>query len=170
LKSRFLVWDKSDIKSITPHQKEMWFDFYNNDLFEDRGYDITFMDVDDVNKLYEQFKQDYFDYLDSLKENDEFVCYVVYEMDDMFVSQARIMLKENRYYIEGLETHRELYRKGYGSTLIKYLEEEASKRGIKELYANAYNQNIPSIETFLSLGYKEVKTEVKNRICMKKDL
>lgn len=168
---KYIIWNKEDIKNITEQEKEMWFDTYNNDLFEGRGYDVMLMDIEEIDKLYIQFKKDYFDYLDSLEESDEFICYLVCQDEyGKFVSQARIMLKGERYFVEGLETHRDFMKQGLATKLIRELEHVAILRGIKEIYANSYEKNIPSIKTFQKRGFKEVKCDVKSRVCMKKNL
>ena len=168
---KVVVWNKEDIKNITLNEKEMWFDTYNNDLFEDRGYDVMLMDIEEIEKLYIQFKNDYFEYLESLENNDEFICYVIMQDEyDKFISQARIMYKENKYYIEGLETHRDFLRKGHATKLLNHLEKEAVKRGITALYGNSYIKNFPSINTLKKAGFIEIPCEVETTFCMKKEL
>ena len=166
-----IIWDKSDISSITNQQHEMWFDIYNNDLFEDRGHDITLMHIDDIDKLYIKFKNEYLMYLNSLANDSDFQFYVLLEDEyGKFISQARVITRDNRYIIEGLETHRDFMKKGAATKLIHELERVAKSKGIKELYANSYNKNIPSIKTFKKCNYVEVESGLDNRICMKKDL
>lgn len=168
---KVIIWNKEDIKHLSDQQKEMWFDIYNNDLFEDRGYDITNMDIEEIEELYRRFKIDYLEYLSSLPEDDSFIFYILLEDEyGKYVSQARVITKKNRYVIEGLETHRDFMKKGNAITLINKLEIEASKRGIKEIYANSYYKNIPSIKTFSRCGYHEIEAKIENRICMMKRL
>lgn len=166
-----IIWDKENIDKVKDNHREMWFDVYNNGIFEDRGYDITKMDVEDIDELFKEFKLDYFNYLDSLKTDESFLYYIILQDDyGKFISQARVIYRENKYYIEGLETHRDFMKKGFGSYLILQLEKEAKKRELSSLYANCYVENIPSIRTLKRCGYYEEGTVTETRICLKKDL
>lgn len=168
---KFIVWNKEDIKNITDEQREMWFDIYNNDLFEDRGYDITSMEIEEIEELYTQFKRDYFEYLDSLALSEHFHFYIILVDEySKFCSQARLITKKNRFVIEGLETHRDCYKRGYAKKIISALENEAVSRGVKTIYANSYHLNIPSIKTFEACGYHQIDSPIEHRICMQKNL
>lgn len=168
---KVLIWTKDTIPSLTQEEKEMWFDTYNNDLYEDNGFDIKRMHMDDIEKLYIKFKKEYLDYLQSLATDESFKFYILFEDQyKKIVSQARLILKENMYLIEGLETHRDFMNKGIASKLIYELEKEAKKIGITRLYANVNKENIPSIKTFIGCGYRLAATDVEHQNRYKKDL
>ena len=167
----FKIWYAETIESISQKDIDMWFDIYNNDLFEDRGYDITFMDIDEVETLYKRLKQEYVDYLMSLQEDPAFLFYVVLENDyEMYVSHARVITRDDLYYIEGLETHRDMYHKGYATMVINKVCDIALENGIKEVYANIYYLNEPSIKTFKRCGFKIISDPENKRVLMKKRL
>jgi len=165
------IWYGESIGSISQKEIDMWFDIYNNDLFEDRGYDITFMPLDEVEELYKRLKNEYVDYLMSLQEDPAFLFYAVLENEyDMYVSHARVITRDGLYYIEGLETHRDMYYKGYATTVINKVCEIALKDNIKEVYANIYYLNEPSIKTFAKCGFTVISDPENKRVTMKKRL
>jgi RimJ/RimL family protein N-acetyltransferase len=167
----FRIWYGEDIESISQKEINMWFDIYNNDLFEDRGYDITFMPVEEVEELYKRLKSEYVEYLMSLQEDPAFLFYVILENDyDMYVSHARVITRDDLYYIEGLETHRDMYYKGYATSVIYKVCEIALQDNIKEVYANIYYLNEPSIKTFLKCGFQVISDPENKRVTMKKRL
>lgn len=167
----FRIWYGESIGSISQKEIDMWFDIYNNELFEDRGYDITFMPLNEVEELFKRLKSEYVDYLMSLQEDPAFLFYVILENDfEMYVSHARVITRDGLYYIEGLETHRDMYNKGYATAVINKICEIALEDNIKEVYANIYYLNEPTIKTFKKCGFKVISDPENKRITMKKRL
>jgi len=52
-------------------------------------------------------------------------------------------------------------QKGYGTILLKYMEEIAIKKNIKQLYAWVLEKNIIASKVFEKNGYKETGTSIK---------
>ena len=111
------------IKYLTNHEKEAWFDVYNNGLVEDRGFSL---DDPNIDQIKEEIKQDYFKFLHEYTRSEYYRAYFLLFEDDKILSLCRILPK-TVLYLEGLETHRDYRNKGYATKLLKevlnYLKE-----------------------------------------------
>jgi len=68
-----LIWKRKDIEHLTITQKEEWFDVYNNGLLEDRNFLPNEMTSNEIKEANRVIREDYFSYLESLKENHNFI-------------------------------------------------------------------------------------------------
>lgn len=161
---KFIVWTREDINQLTPLQKAKWFDVYNNNLFIDSELDITTMSNDEIHKAYKKIQNGYYQYLDSLLLDSSFVFYLILSDDDIYLSLIRVILRDKYFTIEGYETHRDHQGLGHGTFIISECIKVCKEAGIPEVYANIYTKNKASLKSFLSNGFKEVKTDVDNRI------
>jgi len=148
---KILHWNKTDIENITPELFDNWYDVYNYGLIEDRGYTPNSLSKEAQVKISEAIKQDYYNYLDNLDDNFKF--YKIIVENGKFVAMGRIVTKKNKYYIEGLETHRDFRQRGYGKVVLKSLITSLFDLGINKVYSTIRKTNIPSIKTHESVGF-----------------
>lgn len=145
------IWTKGKIKSLSMKTKEMWFDVLNNGLEEDRGFDLDDPNIIDIQK---QIKEDYINYLDSCVENPDFQNYYILRNDKgNIVSVCRIIIKDERYFLEGLETHRDHYKKGYARQLLDFVIKDLFRKEIERVYSNVAIHNDASNQFHLDFGF-----------------
>ncbi len=145
------IWTKEKIKSLGMKTKEMWFDVLNNGLEEDRGFSLDDPNILDIQK---QIKEDYINYLDSCVDNPSFLnYYILRDENEVIVSVCRIIIKEEGYFFEGLETHRNHYRKGYANQLLDFTVKDLFRKEIERLYSNVAVHNIASNNFHSNFGF-----------------
>jgi ribosomal protein S18 acetylase RimI-like enzyme len=162
-----MIWYKSDILKLSNAIKERWFDVYNYELLNDRGYDVSKMSNIEIHDAKKDIKRSYFDYLESLSENDDFVFYSCIEKESMIVAVSRVVIKDGSYYIEGLETHREFRNQRYGKKCLKELLSNCDLMNIDKIYSKIRVYNIASINTHKSCGFGVHHEEGNNLIMLR---
>ena len=139
----FETWNKQKISNLSQIDIDQWFDVLNHGLEEDRGYDLSEPNIEDIRK---GIKQDYIDYLKSCENNQNFYGYYILRNDDgKIVSVCRIVIVDNLYHLEGLETHRNYYHKGYAIKLFNKVMYELKRDNIKTIYSTVRNHNHKSL-------------------------
>lgn len=153
------VWKKDDLRCLSEKDKDMWFDVLNHGLEEDRGYRLD--DPDLIHKQKE-IKASYIAYLESCITDDLFLSYYVLRNSHRkIISLCRVIKRNGSYTLEGLETHRDDYRKGYASKLIDLMIGSLYGQGIEELYANVSKDNLPSLNLHKKLGFAQIDCHSK---------
>lgn len=149
----FETWNKLKISNLSQIDIEQWFDVLNQGLEEDRGYDLSEPNIEDIRK---GIKQDYIDYLKSCVNNQNFYGYYILRDDDgKIVSVCRIMIVNNLYYLEGLETHRDYYYKGFASKLFNKVMYELKRDNIETIYSTVRNHNHKSLNFHYKNGFRQ---------------
>lgn len=147
------TWNKQKISILSQIDIEQWFDVLNHGLEEDRGYQFSDPNIEDY-KI--SIKNNYIDYLKSCINNQNFYAYYILRDDDgIIVSVCRIVIINNLYYLEGLETHRDYYRRGYASKLFKKVLYELKRDNIDYIYSIARNHNHKSLNFHYKIGFNE---------------
>lgn len=146
----FEVWDKKKITQLSDLEKQQWFDVLNDQLEEDRGISL---DDPQLNIKQLEIRKDYMNYLESCSDDNDFYKYYVYKLQDKIISVCRINIRDKKYVLEGLQTHRDFYRMGYASRLIKDMFVDLRRDGIKTLYSEARIWNNPSNALQTKLGF-----------------
>lgn len=146
------IWNKDKIKRLTLNEKNRWFDCLNYKLEEDR--DISFSDpfIEDKQK---EIKDDYFKYIESCATDDNFHKYYIEKQEGKIISVCRIIIHDNRYILEGLQTHKDYLRMGFAAKIIKGIIYDLNKNGIKTLYSEARTWNDASNQLQLKLGFEQ---------------
>ena len=154
------VWNNDKIKNLSPMDKDQWFDVLNQGLEEDRGYDLSTPNIEEIRK---SIKKDYIDYLKSCSVDPDFYAYyILRKSGGIIVSLLRIVLKNQAYYLEGLETHRDYYRQGYASSLLKQVLYDLKRKNIKEIYSFVRNHNEQSLKFHYKNGFVEKEKDPIN--------
>jgi len=145
-----VIWNKDKISRLTPIEKEQWFDCLNYRLEEDRNISLLDPFIADKQR---GIKNDYFKYIESCASADNFYKYYIESQDDKIISVCRINIHDNRYILEGLQTHKDYYRNGFASKLINNMIYDLKKDGIKTLYSEARTWNAASNQLQQKLGF-----------------
>ncbi|MGE4320394.1 MAG: GNAT family N-acetyltransferase [Acholeplasmataceae bacterium] len=146
----FEIWDKAKISNLTTQEKDQWYDVLNYELEQDRGISLNDPDLSHKQQI---IKDDYFNYIESCPNNDSFYKYYIYKDNNKIISVCRINIYNDEYILEGLQTHRDYYRKNYASKLILGMMESLKKDGIKVLYSEARVWNTTSNALQTKLGF-----------------
>ena len=128
-------------------------------LEEDR--DISLSDPELAQKQA-IIKGDYFKYIESCPQDNNFYKYYIYKQNNKIVSLCRINIYGDKYLLEGLQTHKDYYRKGYASKLINSMISELKKDGIGVLYSEARIWNDASNHLQTKLGFIRYGQEKNN--------
>jgi 2-polyprenyl-3-methyl-5-hydroxy-6-metoxy-1,4-benzoquinol methylase len=155
----FEVWDKKKITRLSNVKKQQWFDVLNYRLEEDR--DISLDDSELITKQKE-IKDDYIKYLESCPYQDNFFKYYVFIEDDIIVSVCRINMINDRYILEGLQTHKDYFHKGYAMKLINHMMYDLKKEGITTIYSEVRTWNSVSHAFHHKLGFIQYGEENQN--------
>jgi 2-polyprenyl-3-methyl-5-hydroxy-6-metoxy-1,4-benzoquinol methylase len=161
----FETWNKQRISNLSQIDIEQWFDVLNQGLEEDRGYDLSEPNIEDIRV---GIKKDYIDYLKSCENNQNFYAYYILRDDDgKIVSVCRIVIVDNQYYIEGLETHRDYYYKGYASKLFNNVMYELKRDNTKTIYSTVRNHNHKSLNFHYKNGFRvEDKDDLNTQLIL----
>jgi ribosomal protein S18 acetylase RimI-like enzyme len=146
---KFVVWDKEKLKNLTNHEKEAWFEVYNNGLVEDRGFSLNDPKIDQIK---EEIKQDYFKFLHEYIRSEYFRAYFLLFEGDKIVSLCRVLPK-TVLYLEGLETHRDYQNRGYATILLKEVLNYLKEAEYMCLRSNVTKHNHASIKLHQKLGF-----------------
>jgi len=148
----FETWNKSKINNLSQKDCEQWFDVLNHGLEEDRGYDLSDPNIESIRA---GIKKDYIDYLRSCGHNQNFYAYYILRDDGMIVSVCRIVIIGGKYYLEGLETHRNYYQKGFASKLLNKVLYELKRDKIDTIYSIVRKHNHKSLNFHYRIGFSE---------------
>lgn len=161
----FETWNKQRISNLSQTDIEQWFDVLNQGLEEDRGYDLSEPNIEDIRV---GIKKDYIDYLKNCENNQNFYAYYIVRDDDgKIVSVCRIVIVDNQYYLEGLETHRDYYYKGYASRLFNKVMYELKRDNIKTIYSIVRNHNHKSLNFHYKYGFRvEHKDDLNTQLIL----
>lgn len=155
----FQVWNKDKIAKLSIEEKEQWFDVLNDRLEEDRGISLN---DPELTLKQKEIKSDYINYLESCPNHKDFYKYYIYKYLNKIISVCRVNVYEDKYLLEGLQTHRDYFRMGYASKLIHGIIDDLKKDGIKTLYSEARVWNDPSNNLQTKLGFIRYGEENKN--------
>lgn len=154
------IWTKNKIALLSMEDINQWFDVLNQGLVEDRGYQL---DDPNIDKIREGIKQDYIDYLLSCTQNNDFHAYYVFRYDKKdIVSVCRVTKEDGKYYLEGLETHRDYYRQGFASKLLYQVMLMLKNEGVKQLHSVVRNHNKKSLNFHIKQGFVIDDKDKKN--------
>jgi 2-polyprenyl-3-methyl-5-hydroxy-6-metoxy-1,4-benzoquinol methylase len=92
-------------------------------------------------------------YIESCASADNIHKYYIESQDNIIISVCRINIYNNRYLLEGLQTHRDYYRKGFATKLIDNMIFDLKKDGIITLYSEARTWNDASNQLQQKLGF-----------------
>jgi len=145
-----IIWNKEKISKLTSDEKNQWFEVLNHKLEEDRNISPSDSLFDVKQKA---IKDDYFSYLDSCATDHTFHKYYLLKLRNTIVSVCRINVYENKYLLEGLQTHQDHYRKGYASKLIVALIKDLNTDGIETLFSEARTWNVASNQLQQKIGF-----------------
>jgi 2-polyprenyl-3-methyl-5-hydroxy-6-metoxy-1,4-benzoquinol methylase len=160
----FETWNKHKISNLSQIDIEQWFDVLNHGLEEDRGYDLSDPSIESIR---EGIKKDYIDYLRSCGNNQNIYAYYILRDDGTIVSVCRIVISDSKYYLEGLETHRNFYRKGYASKLLTKVLYELKRDKIDTIYSTVRNHNHNSLNFHYTNGFSvEDKDDVDTKFVL----
>ncbi len=161
----FETWNKPKINNLSQIDIEQWFDVLNHGLEEDRGYNISNPNIEDIRA---RIKKDYIDYLKSCTTNQNFYAYYILRDDDgTIISVCRIVIVDGLYYLEGLETHRDYYHKGFACKLLNKVLYELKRDNIETIYSIVRNHNDKSLNFHYKNGFsKETKDDVDSKFVL----
>lgn len=145
-----IIWNKEKISKLTSDEKRQWFEVLNYRLEEDRNISPSDPLVGEKQK---EIRDDYFRYLDSCATDKNFYKYYVLMLRNKIISVCRINVYENKYLLEGLQTHKDYFRKGYASKLIVALIQDIYKDGIETLFSEARTWNVASNQLQQKIGF-----------------
>lgn len=146
----FEVWSKEKIAVLSLNDKEEWFEVLNYKLEEDR--DISLQDPFLMEKQ-QGIKNDYMDYIESCPISDNFYKYYILREKNKIVSVCRINLYQDKYTLEGLQTHHHYYRQGYAMKLLQEMFKSVKSDGILTLFSEARVWNDASNLLQRKLGF-----------------
>ena len=138
----FETWNKHKISNLSQIDIEQWFNVLNHGLEEDRGYDLSDPNIESIRA---GIKKDYINYLKSCGNNQNLYAYYILRDDGKIISVCRIVIVDGNYHLEGLETHRNYYQKGYASKLLNKVLYELKRDNIKNIYSIVKNHNHKSL-------------------------
>ncbi len=148
-------WSKKNIKELTKKEQSTWFDAYNYGLEMDRGYYLEKMSKQKTADLKNDIKQEYLEYLYQLINDQNFLFYtILLNENKRIISLCRLMKRENKIYISGLETHRDFRQHGYAKQVLVETITHAFKLGYDSIHSVVRKWNEASIQTHLSVGFK----------------
>jgi 2-polyprenyl-3-methyl-5-hydroxy-6-metoxy-1,4-benzoquinol methylase len=160
----FETWNKTKINNLSQIDIEQWFDVLNHGLEEDRGYDLSDPNIESIRV---GIKKDYIDYLRSCGNNQNIYAYYILRDDGTIVSVCRIVIVDGNYYLEGLETHRNYYQKGFASKLLTKVLYELKRDKIDTIYSIVRNHNHKSLNFHYKNGFSvEDKDDVDTKFVL----
>lgn len=160
----FETWNKFKINNLSQKDIEQWFDVLNHGLEEDRGYDLLDPNIESIRA---GIKKDYINYLKNCGNNQNFYAYYILRDDGTIVSVCRIVIIDGKYYLEGLETHRDYYRKGFASKLLNKVFFMLKRDNIETIYSIVRNHNYKSLKFHYKNGFSvENKDDVDTKFVL----
>lgn len=148
-------WDKDKLKQLTEAEKELWFDVLNHELELDRGINLSKLTTSEKQQIQDEIKSEYFQYLDQLSEDKNFLFYTLL-MDDFgkIVSMCRLIKRDQLIYVGGLETHRDFRNLGYGRIVLSETAKSAFENGYSVIHSVIRSWNEASIKAHKSIGFR----------------
>ncbi len=136
--------------------------------------------LEDAERICELYRLDFKDgySLNVLKasfESGRFLSYGII-LKEKIVSVVTASLSGEEADIDGLVTHREEKRKGYGKYLINFLIDRLKEKGVKKLFLEVRESNRPAKSLYTSLGFNEINVrknyykDGENAIIMLKEI
>lgn len=145
------IWKGNQILHLKDNDIEQWFDVLNYGLVEDRGFSFNDSNIEEIKS---NIRKNYIEYLMSCSMDKNFQgYYVLRDEQNTIVAVCRIVFDNGEYYLEGLETHRDHYRKGYATKLLFKVLQELKKNKIKKLYSIVRNHNTKSLNFHKKHGF-----------------
>lgn len=146
----FEIWGKEKIANLSEFDKQQWFDVLNHKLEEDR--DIS-LDDPELPKKQQEIKDDYFKYIEKCPYQKDFYKYYIWKENDKIISVCRVNIYDNRYTLEGLQTHKDYYKQGYATKLLDLVLFNLFIEYIDTLYSEARIWNDASNRLQTKLGF-----------------
>ncbi|PKK95524.1 MAG: hypothetical protein CVV60_00845 [Tenericutes bacterium HGW-Tenericutes-5] len=154
------IWKGKQILQLKDNCIEQWFDVLNHGLVEDRGFSLNDSNIEEIKS---NIKKDYIEYLMSCSMDKNFHGYYVFrDEQNTIVAVCRIVFENGDYYLEGLETHRDHYRKGYATKLLFQVLHELKRNEIMKLYSIVRNHNTKSMNFHKKHGFTIIKEDNTN--------
>jgi len=101
----------------------------------------------------------------------EQIIYVVVDDNSDVVGVLVLVESKRKFFIENIAIHQKAQGNGYGKSLLKFAESEASTRGFKYIELYTHEKMIENISLYQHFGYCISKRVVENgfsRVYMKK--
>jgi len=103
-----------------------------------------------------QAEQDFRQYLEEVFFRTPSAVCAIWEEKGKYVSALRLEPYRDGLLLEGLETHPDCRRKGYGAALIRAVGEYLSDRGAVKIYSHVKKRNIPSLRIHEKCGFIKI--------------
>jgi RimJ/RimL family protein N-acetyltransferase len=155
------IWSKDLIFKLTDDEKNQWFDVLNFKLEEDRN--ISPLDPD-FEKKQREIRDDYFRYINQCSTDETFYKYYFLKNDALIISVCRINIYDNKYILEGLQTHKDYYHMGYAFELLNGIICDLKNDGIEYLYSEARKWNVASNNLQQKIGFKKYGEDTINNL------
>lgn len=154
------IWKGKQIFQLKDKDIEQWFDVLNNGLVEDRGFNINDSNIEEIKS---NIRKDYIEYLMSCSMDENLQAYYIFRDEhNVIVAVCRIVFDEGEYYLEGLETHRNYYRKGFATQLLLEVLRELKRNNILKIYSIVRNHNSKSLNFHKKHGFTIVMEDNTN--------
>ena len=154
------IWKGKQIFQLKDKDIEQWFDVLNNGLVEDRGFNINDSNIEEIKS---NIRKDYIEYLMSCSMDENLQAYYIFRDEhNVIVAVCRIVFDEGEYYLEGLETHRNYYRKGFATQLLFEVLHELKRNNILKIYSIVRNHNTKSLNFHKKHGFTIVMEDNTN--------
>jgi len=145
------IWKGKQILQLKDNDIEQWFDVLNYGLVEDRGFSLNDANIEEIKS---NIREDYIEYLMSCSMDKNLQAYYVLRDEyNTIVAVCRIVFDEGEYYLEGLETHRDFYRKGFATKLLFLVLQELKRNNILKIYSIVRNHNTKSMNFHKKHGF-----------------
>ena len=154
------IWKGKQILQLKDNDIEQWFDVLNYGLVEDRGFSLNDVNIEEI---MSNIRKDYIKYLMSCSMDKNLQAYyILRDEHNTIVAVCRIVSDEGEYYLEGLETHRDYYRKGYATKLLFQVLQELKRNNILKIYSIVRNHNTKSFNFHRKNGFTIVMEDKTN--------
>jgi 2-polyprenyl-3-methyl-5-hydroxy-6-metoxy-1,4-benzoquinol methylase len=154
------IWKGKQILQLKDKDIEQWFDVLNNGLVEDRGFNINDSNIEEIKS---NIRKDYIEYLMGCSMDENLQAYYIFRDEhNVIVAVCRIVFDEGEYYLEGLETHRNYYRKGFATQLLLEVLRELKRNNILKIYSIVRNHNSKSLNFHKKHGFTIVMEDNTN--------
>lgn len=144
------IWNKSKISKLSLNEKNQWFEVLNDKLEEDRN--ISLLDPL-LKEKQQEIKNDYLTYIDSCAKATNFYKYYILTDNTRIISVCRINIYDNKFLLEGLQTHKNYLRRGFATKLINEMINDLKIDGITTIYSEARKWNDASNCLQRKLGF-----------------
>lgn len=105
----------------------------------------------------EQIRLSELDFLSYLRDSffaKQGTVYMIWQVDNRYVSALRLEPNRDGLLLEALETLPEERRKGYAISLIAAVQEWLRDSGKSKLYSHVSKKNVPSLKTHMHCGFE----------------